>query len=267
MTIEKELSEIALDINSSWKVIPELESYAINEDGIVMALPKIREGRLDNLTNHFGTTKKSQRKYKEHIIKPRYTSRYWYVGLMHNGIKKDYRVHRLVYRAFVGEIPDGMVIDHIDGNRNNNNVHNLRCVTPSENKQNPNTKYNGSKEIVQIDPTTMEVVNTFKSIMDASTSLGKSFCSQIGECCRGIWRTAFGYFWQYKEDWDKGINNIRKEYRPSILQYDLNDNFIAEYPNIKSASLIVGCTQGSIINSLKGRTKKPRKYIWKYRNN
>lgn len=186
-------------INNNWRVIPNLESYIINEDGVVKAIPKIREGRLDVLKYHAETDKKSQRKYKEHIIKPKYTSRYWYVQLMHNGIKKDYRLHRLVYRAFIGEIPDGMVIDHIDGNRNNNNIHNLRCVTRHENAVNPNTKYNGCKAVLQLNIKTGEIINEYRSIEDAVLSLGGvSSKGHIGECCNGKRKTAYNYCWKFK---------------------------------------------------------------------
>lgn len=47
-------------------------------------------------------------------------------------------VHRLVYEAFKGEIPEGMEIDHIDRNRRNNNPDNLRVVTHKENMLNRN---------------------------------------------------------------------------------------------------------------------------------
>lgn len=48
-------------------------------------------------------------------------------------------VHRLVYELFVGLIPDGMQIDHIDGTRDNNTVDNLRVVTQVGNTRNPVT--------------------------------------------------------------------------------------------------------------------------------
>lgn len=48
------------------------------------------------------------------------------------------RVHHAVYTAFVGPIQSGCTIDHIDRNRSNNVVGNLRAALPSE--QRANTK-------------------------------------------------------------------------------------------------------------------------------
>lgn len=45
-------------------------------------------------------------------------------------------IHHLVAYAFLGERPDGMHIDHIDRNPKNNNISNLRYVTPKENLYN-----------------------------------------------------------------------------------------------------------------------------------
>lgn len=68
-------------------------------------------------------------------------SNYMRVGLYDDkdGKMHSVKVHRLVYMTFVGDIPDGMQIDHIDGNALNNNLKNLRCVSPKENSNNPNT--------------------------------------------------------------------------------------------------------------------------------
>lgn len=44
-------------------------------------------------------------------------------------------VHRAVYKAWVGELIDGMVIEHLDGNPANNNYTNLKQSTQKENIQ------------------------------------------------------------------------------------------------------------------------------------
>lgn len=41
--------------------------------------------------------------------------------------------HRLVWEAFNGPIPDGLVINHIDANPRNNHLDNLEAVTQAEN--------------------------------------------------------------------------------------------------------------------------------------
>lgn len=43
------------------------------------------------------------------------------------------QVHRLVYEAWVGPILSGLVIDHVDGNKTNNDINNLEAVTQKEN--------------------------------------------------------------------------------------------------------------------------------------
>lgn len=58
-----------------------------------------------------------------------------------NGRQMHY--HRIVWTLLNGDIPEGMQIDHIDGNRVNNDVNNLRLVTPRENQQNLVSHRNG----------------------------------------------------------------------------------------------------------------------------
>lgn len=46
------------------------------------------------------------------------------------------RLHRFMWETFKGPIPPKMVINHIDGDRENNAIWNLECVTQSENMKN-----------------------------------------------------------------------------------------------------------------------------------
>lgn len=55
---------------------------------------------------------------------------------------KHYYVHRIIFLMHHGYLPK--FIDHIDGNRNNNKVENLREATHSENARNQKTPVNNS---------------------------------------------------------------------------------------------------------------------------
>jgi hypothetical protein len=42
-------------------------------------------------------------------------------------------IHKLVYNTFIGDIPEGLVINHIDLNRENNHYSNLEAIKQIEN--------------------------------------------------------------------------------------------------------------------------------------
>ena len=49
---------------------------------------------------------------------------------------KMYLIHKVVWILHFGKIPDGYVVDHIDGNPSNNLITNLRVITQAENCRN-----------------------------------------------------------------------------------------------------------------------------------
>lgn len=61
-------------------------------------------------------------------------NRYKTVALC-NGMRKTFRVHRLVAAAFIPNPDNKPCIDHIDGDRANNHADNLRWVTYLENNK------------------------------------------------------------------------------------------------------------------------------------
>lgn len=62
---------------------------------------------------------------------------YKYYRLYKDGKPYCIRTNRLYYECVYGKIPDGYEIDHINNNRGDNRLENLRMVTHTENMNNP----------------------------------------------------------------------------------------------------------------------------------
>lgn len=95
--------------NNIWKesIVPE---YLISSDGLVWS-------------------KKTNRIISSSKNKPGYE----YVNLRIGGKTKPYAIHRLVAEAFIGSIPENMVIDHINSDKNDNRFENLRITNRRSN--------------------------------------------------------------------------------------------------------------------------------------
>lgn len=50
-----------------------------------------------------------------------------------NGKQKHIKVHKMVYECWVGEIPNGLQINHYNDDKNNNHYTNLYCGTQKDN--------------------------------------------------------------------------------------------------------------------------------------
>ncbi len=75
---------------------------------------------------------------KETILKPENVyNGYERVFLCKNGKGVHKRVATLVYESFIGAIPEGLEIDHTNGERTDNRLENLRAVSHLENCRNP----------------------------------------------------------------------------------------------------------------------------------
>jgi len=79
--------------------------------------------------------------------------------------RKNYFVHRLVAQTFIPNYDNKPCVDHIDGNKKNNHVNNLRWVTPSENNRgygNKNRAEAKQKPVIAENIVTGEIIR-FKS--------------------------------------------------------------------------------------------------------
>ena len=83
------------------------------------------------------------------ILKPRKNNNgYYIVNLSKNNIRKTFLIHRLVGFAFIPNPQNLTEIDHIDRNKTNNSISNLRWISKSNNNRNrPKFKNSLSKYI------------------------------------------------------------------------------------------------------------------------
>lgn len=93
----------------TWRKIPDFEKYEAST-----------LGNIRNATTH-------------RILTPQYLNDYVRVTLYKDGRPHNIRVHRLVAKVYIPNPENKPYIDHIDENKVNNHVDNLRWVTPSEN--------------------------------------------------------------------------------------------------------------------------------------
>lgn len=72
-------------------------------------------------------------------------------------------VHRLVYESFVGPIPPGLTVDHIDNNKQNNHFSNLQLLSAEDNAVKGNAK---TWKLLSPDGEVVEVYNLKKFCRD-----------------------------------------------------------------------------------------------------
>ena len=101
-----------------------------------------------------------------------------------------------------------------------------------------------------------EYVRTYPSIRNASISLNKS-PQGIRDCLTGKYNTAYGYVWKYKNE-----DNVRRK-QIYVYVYDSKGKIIKKYKSVKEASIDMNISVSSINNTIRGRQKTCRGYIFK----
>ena len=163
---------------------------------------------IDNPNYLVSTTGRVRRRgsIKDHSVRNK--DGYSTIDLYHDGERRTKRVHRLVAETFLPNPDDKPEVNHIDGNKRNNDVSNLEWVTSKENcrhawdnglmrpsygmlgKNNPNGGRKG-KQIRIVE--TGEVFNNLKECEEAINGNNR----HINDCLRGRQRTHRGYHFEY----------------------------------------------------------------------
>lgn len=189
-----------------WKTIDGYSNYMVSNLGRVKSL------------NFRGNTGKEE--LRKPVINP---NGYLVIFLSNVGKQKGFMIHRLVYEAFVGKIPKGKQVNHINEDKTDNRLENLNLMTPRENInwgtgiQRRADKLKGkklsdehrkhlieakarekrSKPVLQIDKNTNEIIKEWNCAEEVKRLLGYSH-SHIRECCLGIRKSAYGFKWENK---------------------------------------------------------------------
>lgn len=170
------------------------------------------EGRIRSLDREVAGKAGSVRILKGKLLKPGMDKDgYLQAKLSKEGKIRTFKVHRLVYAAFNGEIPNELQINHIDEDKTNNRLENLNLMTPKQNanwatrnervgkavaKANINNPLR-SKPVIALDDSG-NVVFQFPSTMEAVRNGFDQ--GHLISCCLGKRKHHRGYRWRYKED-------------------------------------------------------------------
>lgn len=163
---ERKIYNEMADLTKEWRKVSFNENYIVSKDGEVANL-------------------KTCKKLKG-------TPREGYLRISIGG--KNYSIHRLVWEAFNGPIPSGYYIDHIDGNRSNNSISNLRIATQSGNMKNAmKNGHKGQIPVLQYDKKG-NFIREYKTIQEAADEMGvshpaiRSAINRKGTCKGFLWK-------------------------------------------------------------------------------
>ena len=106
--------------------------------------------------------------------------------------KKVYMVHRLVAQTFIPNPNVLPQVNHLDENKQNNNVSNLEWASCKE-----NIRYSQSKKVNQHNKAG-QFIKSWACITEAADKLNIQI-TNISACCKGKIKTAGGYIWEYKD--------------------------------------------------------------------
>lgn len=134
---------------------------------------------------------------------------YYVVNLVKNGKSKFFLCHRIIAEAFIPNPNNYPYINHIDGNKQNNNISNLEWCTCQHNVREAyriglspkglGTRLSNCHPVIQLDMN-CKFIKEWEYIRLASLALNIPEAS-ISACCRGKHKSTHNFKFVYKEDY------------------------------------------------------------------
>ena len=173
-----------------WKPIPGYENYMISPGN---------PGKVKSLSWRGSG--------KERLLTLQIQDDHYWVWVCKNGKHKKLYLHKAIYMIFNGDIPEGYVVHHHDGDAANNVPENLELLTPEEHARHH-------------------------------------------------------FLEHFDEIHGKSVKKISKP----VLQIDMNENIVAEYPSTQEAYRQTGIYQGNIsVVCNNGRLSTAGGFVWRYK--
>lgn len=120
-------------------------------------------------------------------------------------------------------------------------------------------KANLSKAVFQFD-FVGNIVAKFASVKNASESVGVGIPSVVNACKTRKLKIA-GFYWRYASEFENVPSKIEPP-RRFVSQFDLQGNFICNYPDSGSAAKATGLRKSDICSCASGRQKRVGSFYW-----
>lgn len=198
-----------------WKIVKKFPMYKVSENGDVI---HVKKGKL---------------------LKQFINGSYYSVNLYKNKKMVKKKIHVLVAEAFIPNPNNLPIPDHIDNNRLNNKVSNLRWYTRSDNSLSYHKNFKPKRAIIQYDLKYNKISkwDCLNDILEHNKNYKKSTISMSLYSTNKKNISAYGFIWKYEKRIKKEIKLKDNEIFKSIGNFEgknLSDYKVSNYGNVWS---------------------------------